>query len=887
MAVLLKNNVSSTLATAITASDTAIVVADGSQFPAPTGGDYFFATLVSPAGVVEVVKVTARVSNSLTVVRAQDDSLASSFQVGSLVEMRVSAASVQDAVTQTLTQLEAAFATAVADQRTTIDVAELLADTTFTYTPGTDDTVVAGNIIRTRAEGFAYEVAAANAVPATSSVDGYHLITAGGVKLFVRPSGSVISVKQFGATGDGSDEAAKLQAFFNHAWILDNAKRYTYDVSGKYTIGSTIIAAYPSSPIQERHFVGQLELACVAGQTLDYAIVINGYNQKWDAFVKIGESSGGLEYATRPFRRGVRMFGVNSSRFQGFWGRGIKRDLVYWDPKSTSETFQAGTPYETVQANSNNIGAFVEYIYGSYVGSYVRQSSDNLSLVLPVSANVQSGAVNSNAQRSALTVTDTSELEVNDLGFMAIEATPADYGTITADNATSTFTWASGDPATVGFAVGDEIQFIGGAGQANNGYDYRITNIAGTVITVTPAPITSAANAGLRFQTVPALHQIMSIPGSTQIDVFPWVDSRANSPWRSIHGSVCNVLGSNTANLRLGTVVGFISSNAFSARCLYGPKVATILAESVSIGLVTGATSNSANLGNVINHVHFEGTTLDYVQISSTASQSTIIEGDSSFGYRALRPGDYHVGRMTKSVAFTPRSNTTSGFADRQFLSLSIRLSGDEYNVGQKIWGSYRGVGNVQIDNTPANRNRTAQVLAGFSTTITVGYDRDCAKLFPDHHWATVYWARAGTVVGAPTTSITFALNSVMVAEGWTVLGQSVWTTPAAPMMFHLVYDDANKRVSILPFTSSSELIGSATYNPPSLNDGDGDTTTVTVSGAALGDIATASFSLDVQGIGVTAWVSAADTVSVRFQNETGGTLDLGSGTLRAFVRKV
>jgi hypothetical protein len=53
-----------------------------------------------------------------------------------------------------------------------------------------------------------------------------------------------------------------------------------------------------------------------------------------------------------------------------------------------------------------------------------------------------------------------------------------------------------------------------------------------------------------------------------------------------------------------------------------------------------------------------------------------------------------------------------------------------------------------------------------------------------------------------------------------------------------------------------------------------------------LGDIATVSFSLDLQGISVTAYVSAANTVSVRFQNETGGTLDLASGTLKAWVLK-
>jgi len=83
-----------------------------------------------------------------------------------------------------------------------------------------------------------------------------------------------------------------------------------------------------------------------------------------------------------------------------------------------------------------------------------------------------------------------------------------------------------------------------------------------------------------------------------------------------------------------------------------------------------------------------------------------------------------------------------------------------------------------------------------------------------------------------------------------------------------------------------SVLWGSSTYNPGSLADGAGDTTTVAVTGAALGDFVQAAFSNDLQGITVTAWVSSASTVSVRFQNESGGTLDLASGTLRVRVWK-
>jgi len=92
---------------------------------------------------------------------------------------------------------------------------------------------------------------------------------------------------------------------------------------------------------------------------------------------------------------------------------------------------------------------------------------------------------------------------------------------------------------------------------------------------------------------------------------------------------------------------------------------------------------------------------------------------------------------------------------------------------------------------------------------------------------------------------------------------------------------------AVTAYLPGSVLSGSATYDPPNLIDGAGATTTVTVTGAALGDLVECvSFSLDLQGITVTGYVSAANTVSVRFQNESGGTLDLGSGTLLARVRK-
>jgi len=105
-------------------------------------------------------------------------------------------------------------------------------------------------------------------------------------------------------------------------------------------------------------------------------------------------------------------------------------------------------------------------------------------------------------------------------------------------------------------------------------------------------------------------------------------------------------------------------------------------------------------------------------------------------------------------------------------------------------------------------------------------------------------------------------------------------------------YSEADKfevsnadETNLLPI--KSVLTGTVTYDPINLVDGAGETKAVTVTGAALGDHALWSFTVDVEEITVSAAVSAADTVEVRFQNETGGTLNIASGTLRASVIKL
>ena len=79
-----------------------------------------------------------------------------------------------------------------------------------------------------------------------------------------------------------------------------------------------------------------------------------------------------------------------------------------------------------------------------------------------------------------------------------------------------------------------------------------------------------------------------------------------------------------------------------------------------------------------------------------------------------------------------------------------------------------------------------------------------------------------------------------------------------------------------------------ATLNAGSLVDGAGETDDITIPGVALGDMVIgASLGVDLVGITVTGYVSAANTVKFRVQNESGSTVDLASSTLRLVVARM
>jgi hypothetical protein len=98
MGMKFANNATTTLASGINSSVTSLTVATGTGalFPTLSAGDYFYCTLANTSGTIEIIKVTARSTDTFTITRGQDNTTATSWLTGDKVELRLVKATLND-----------------------------------------------------------------------------------------------------------------------------------------------------------------------------------------------------------------------------------------------------------------------------------------------------------------------------------------------------------------------------------------------------------------------------------------------------------------------------------------------------------------------------------------------------------------------------------------------------------------------------------------------------------------------------------------------------------------------------------------------------------------------------------------------------------------------
>ena len=121
MAAKLRNNVSTTLQASILSTDLTMTVptGKGALWDDCVSPDYGYTTIMDTAGTVfEVVKVTARSGDSLTIARAQDGTSAVGWSAGSVVERRLNAAAIKESKVDSATAADSATSSSTAAEGT-------------------------------------------------------------------------------------------------------------------------------------------------------------------------------------------------------------------------------------------------------------------------------------------------------------------------------------------------------------------------------------------------------------------------------------------------------------------------------------------------------------------------------------------------------------------------------------------------------------------------------------------------------------------------------------------------------------------------------------------------------------------------------------------------
>lgn len=139
-----ENNAASTLDSGVTAGATSMTLAtgEGALFPALTGSQYFYVTLTENTDL-EIVQVTARSTDVLTVVRGQQGTSGFAFSAGAVVEQRLTKGTLEG-LSQQVQEVSTTGPTVIATGRRVVvvcDTAAALIGLTCAESPEVGDRV--------------------------------------------------------------------------------------------------------------------------------------------------------------------------------------------------------------------------------------------------------------------------------------------------------------------------------------------------------------------------------------------------------------------------------------------------------------------------------------------------------------------------------------------------------------------------------------------------------------------------------------------------------------------------------------------------------------------------------------------------------------------------
>jgi hypothetical protein len=365
-----------------------------------------------------------------------------------------------------------------------------------------------------------------------------------------------------------------------------------------------------------------------------------------------------------------------------------------------------------------------------------------------------------------------------------------------------------------------------------------------------------------------SLHAITAVDYTANtVTVFPWLEAGSSA---TATGDVDFYLGAalytRGGDSSEGVVEQFDAMNcgvAYGALSLYPALIGSAVVQACAVGVRIGRAPSGAASGGCIPKLYTELNDFDVVQCTSYSALGFVIESASTV-------------QLSKCFSLSPRGSTGTPLA--QYAALrGVRLTISEA-ILQPRPVLFVNARTIALDPKPG----MMESIRTNTATITLTRNDDSERLLNASDTALLV-AGSGAQ-NAPTGTITFAPPSGCTINGGAVDATQKFSGFSGPVMFYIRKEAANFVVQRCDLEAT--LSASVVYDWPSLATGAQASTTVSVPGAAVGDLAQASMSVTLNGCHLWAEVTATDVATVYLRNETGGGVDLASATVKVRVRK-
>lgn len=348
------------------------------------------------------------------------------------------------------------------------------------------------------------------------------------------------------------------------------------------------------------------------------------------------------------------------------------------------------------------------------------------------------------------------------------------------------------------------------------------------------------------------------------ITVYPLLDvTKTYTKVKYIYGGGLFWTGNNSGVGIFNHLQFIVCGVGFWGLSLYGGTINMLSTESCGVGYSLGK-DWEAVIAYEINNGYFEANLWNYVQ-----------QWGIDYSVHNLRQANsFEFSKMVNLQGFKWQNRLAE---PERFFNSSFTISGKTYKMSETVQ-HWTGNANVDLSSPEDIYLRACWTNSTVSLSIS-----DVSKIDK-------FLSYSKTIMLTPRDSNSTNRIKISPPEGWKLNGGEVGATITATKyigngaIINLDINTATKNITVRSDLFTALTVASVTYDPPSLATATQQSTTVTLTGAKLGDAVAVSFSNPLQGTRMWAEVTAADTVTVYHRNDTGAAVNIASGTLTVKV---